>query len=519
MSGNKKQGKHMLLKKNFSPNIIKILTVIVAALAQLVIIIIPSIYLNNFFPHINVILEIISIMVVLYIIKSDMNPVYKIPWIVVLLVMPVFGGVLYLVYGRAHFAKREIKRTRKITEIYHEALNSRPFANEELKKIDPNVSVQTDYLLKCADAPVYKNTKIQYFSLGDDMFPVMLEELEKAEKFIFMEYFIIEEGLMFDSIVEILERKAKEGVDVRFIYDSFGSILKAPVDIVRKLQKKGIRCFEFNSFRTVLDSRYNNRDHRKICVIDGNVGFTGGVNLADEYINKIEVYGHWKDTAIMLKGDAVWSFTLMFLSLWDVLKKENDEVSKFAPTKTFNYDDGFAAPYSDYPLDGEPTGKNVYLNIINRANKYVYIMTPYLILDTVMISALENAAKNGIDVRIIMPGIPDKKIVFMLSQSYYDVLLKAGVRIFEYEPGFVHAKVFLSDDTTAVVGTINLDYRSLTHHFENAVWMYRNECLKDIKKDYMDTLTKCNEVFLGQKKESILRRILMPILRLFSPMF
>lgn len=511
--------KHRIIKKIFTPGVIKAITLALAALAQIAVVVISIIHIHPFIKNLNWILEVVAILIVLYLIKSDINPVYKIPWIVVLLVFPVFGAVIYLVYGRAHFARREIKRATETSEACREALATRPYFNSDLKKLEPNIAVQTDYLLRCADAPVYVNTTVRYFPLGDDMFPAMLKELERAEHFIFMEYFIIEEGLMFNSILRILEKKAEQGLDVRFMYDSFGSIMKAPMDIVRRLKKKGIKCYEFNSFRSVLDSRYNNRDHRKICVIDGNVGFTGGVNLTDEYINKQEVYGHWKDTAIMLKGEAVWSLTTMFLALWDASFKVKDDFLKYEPNRRFDYNDGFVAPYTDYPLDGEPVGKNVYLNMLNRANKYVYIMTPYLILDTVMISALENAAKNGLDVRIIMPGIPDKKIVYMLSQSYYDVLLKAGVRIYEYTPGFVHAKVFLSDDTTAVVGTINLDYRSLTHHFENAVWMYKTKCINDIKNDYMKTLEKCKEVFPGHNKKSVLRQIFMPILRLFSPMF
>ena len=517
MSNKKMSG--FSLKKIISPNVLRVIIIILAAVAQLAVVVIPSLYLNSIFPHLKTILQVISLLVILYLLKSDINPVYKIPWIVTLLIMPIFGGVLYLTYGRANFAKREHRRFVKVAAANKNALATHTYRNDKLRETDYGISVQADYLLRYADAPAYRNTTVKYYPLGEDMFEDMLLELEKAEKFIFMEYFIIEEGIMFDSIVEILERKAQAGLDVRFIYDSFGSIMKAPVDIVRKLEKKGIRCYEFNNFITILDSRYNNRDHRKICVIDGNVGFTGGVNLADEYINKREVYGHWKDTAIKLKGEAVWGLTVMFLSLWDVSCDETDDFISYAPTREFFYDDGFVAPYTDYPLDGEHVAQNVYLNMINRAKKYVYIMTPYLVLDTVMVSSLVNAAKSGIDVRIIMPGIPDKKIVYMLSQSYYDVLLSAGVRIFEYEPGFVHAKVFLSDDETAVVGTVNLDYRSLTHHLENAVWMYGTECLKDIKKDYMDTLIKCNEVFKGEKKESIIRRILMPILRLFSPMF
>lgn len=325
---------------------------------------------------------------------------------------------------------------------------------------------------------------------------------------------------MLDSIVEILEEKAAKGLDVRFMYDSFGSILKAPGDFVRQMRAKGIKCYEFNTFRSILDSRYNNRDHRKICVIDGNVGFTGGVNLADEYINRKVVYGHWKDTAIMIKGEAVWSLTTMFVTLWDSSFNQTDNLYDYIPTKEFNYNDGYFAPYTDYPFDNEPAGKTVYYNMINRANDYVYIMTPYLILDNVMITALANAAKNGIDVRIITPGVPDKKIAYMLTQSYYEVLIKAGVKIYEYTPGFVHAKIFVSDDETAVVGTINLDYRSLTHHFENAIWMYKSGAVKAVLDDYRDTLDKCRVVTLETaRKKSFIKRLLMPVLRLFSPMF
>ncbi|MCM1308762.1 MAG: phospholipase D-like domain-containing protein, partial [Butyrivibrio sp.] len=304
------------------------------------------------------------------------------------------------------------------------------------------------------------------------------------------------------------------------MYDSFGSILKMPADFVPKMRKKGIKCYEFNSFVTVYGSRYNNRDHRKICVIDGNVAFTGGVNLADEYINAKEVYGHWKDTAIMLEGEAAWSMTVMFLSLWDGSFKEADDFGSFMPSRSFDYDDGYFIPYTDYPLDDEPVGKNVYLNIINRAKEHIYIMTPYLILDNVMVTALANAAKSGVDVRIITPGIPDKKIAFMLTRSYYEVLTNAGVAIYEYTPGFVHAKIFEADDKLAVVGTINLDYRSLAHHYENAVLIYGSSVIGHIKEDYAATLQKSRRVtYEDSRRRSFIKRILLPILRLFSPLF
>lgn len=507
-------------KRILSPKLIRIISLIFAVIIQAAVFVVPYVFFREYIGHINWIFEIISLLAVLYIVQSDINPVYKIPWIVIILLVPVFGGVLYLIYGVRHFGKKEVRKAIRTKAEYRDAINLRPYYNEELRKENPAISVQTDYLLNNVDAPVYRNTCARFFPLGDDMYPVMLEELRKAEKFIFMEWFIIQRGEMLDSVVDILEQKAAEGLDVRFMYDSFGSIFKAPGDFVKQMRSKGIKCYEFNTFRTILDSRYNNRDHRKICVIDGNVGFTGGVNLADEYINKKKVYGHWKDTAVMIKGEAVWSLTTMFISLWDSSFKQKDDYSAFIPEQTFNYDDGYFAPYTDYPFDDEPAGKTVYLNMINRADRYVYIMTPYLILDNVMIAALSNAAKNGIDVRIITPGIPDKKIAFMLTQSYYEVLIGAGVKIYEYTPGFVHAKIFLSDDETGVVGTINLDYRSLTHNFENAVWMYKTGALSRIKEDYMNTLSKCRSItYEMARKQPIYKRLLMPVLRLFSPMF
>ena len=472
------------MKRLFSPKKLRILFLAFAVVIQAAVIVIPYVFLKHYIVHFNGVFRLVSVFVVLYILKSDINPVYKIPWIVLLLALPVFGGVLYIIYGRLHFSKKDIMTFVDINNKCKEALALRPFANDSLEKEAPLIYPQAKYLLDYALAPTYNNTETTYFPLGDDMFPVMLSELNKAEKFIFMEYFIIEDGLMLNSILDILKEKASRGVDVRFMYDSLGSIAKAPVDIVRDLRKAGIRCFEFNTFRSILDNRYNNRDHRKICVIDGNVGFTGGVNLADEYINVKTVYGHWKDTAIMIKGDAVWSLTNMFLTLWDGINKCDEEFRKYLPDIDVKADNGYVIPYTDFPIDNETVGKSVYLNMINRANRYIYIMTPYLILDNTMATSLCDAAKSGIDVRLITPGIADKKLVNLLTKSYYDKLIEAGVKIYEYTPGFVHAKIFVSDDETAVVGTINLDYRSLAHHFENAIWMYKTDIVKEIKIIY-----------------------------------
>ena len=499
------------MKRLFSPKKLRILFLALAVITQAAVIVIPYVFLKHYIVHFNGVFRLVSVFVVLYILKSDINPVYKIPWIVLLLALPVFGGVLYIIYGRLHFSKKDIMTFVDINNKCKEALALRPSANDSLEKEAPLIYPQAKYLLDYAIAPAYNNTETTYFPLGDDMFPVMLSELNKAEKFIFMEYFIIEDGLMLNSILDILKEKASRGVDVRFMYDSLGSIAKAPVDIVRDLRKAGIRCFEFNTFRSILDNRYNNRDHRKICVIDGSVGFTGGVNLADEYINVKTVYGHWKDTAIMIKGDAVWSLTNMFLAFWDGINKCDEDYRKYLPDIDVKVDNGYVIPYTDFPIDNETVGKSVYLNMINRANRYIYIMTPYLILDNTMATSLCDAAKSGIDVRLITPGIADKKLVNLLTKSYYDRLIEAGVKIYEYTPGFVHAKIFVSDDETAVVGTINLDYRSLAHHFENAIWMYKTDIVAEIKKDFLDTQEKC-------VKKSFAKIIFLPILRLFSPM-
>ena len=342
--------------------------------------------------------------------------------------------------------------------------------------------------------------------------------------YIYIEYFIINDGVMWRTILDILERKAKEGVDVRLIYDGFGCLTTLPNRYDKILQEKGIKCVIFNPFRPILNIVQNNRDHRKICVIDGKTGFTGGINLADEYINQKERFGHWKDTAVMLKGEAVWNMTVMFMHMWSVVNGSRTPMEhelhmphRYHP-EAFE-EDGFVQPYSDTPLDGEVLGENVYLNIINRARKYVYICTPYLIIDNEMMTALCLAAKSGVDVRIMTPGVPDKKMVFLLTQSYYEQLLEAGVRVYEYQPGFLHAKSFVCDDEIAVVGTINLDYRSLYLHFENGVWFYKNKVVADIFQDFKETLNYCDPINIEFcKNRNILVRGFQSILRLLAPL-
>lgn len=396
--------------------------------------------------------------------------------------------------------------------------------HERLEAEDPSICVQSDYIRNNSGYPAYENTTAEYFQVGDDMFPVLVRELEQAKHYIFIEYFIIHDGVMWQTILDILERKVKEGVDVRLLYDDMGCLTTLPHKYYEQLRAKGIKCEVFNPFRPFLNIIQNNRDHRKFCIIDGYVGFTGGINLADEYINQKKRFGHWKDTAVMLKGEAVWNMTAMFLHMWSVVtrSKEKVEFENYLP-HTYHpgefESDGYIQPFCDSPLDNETVGENVYLNIINRAKQYVYICTPYLIIDNEMMTALCLAAKSGIDVRIMTPGIPDKKIVFLLTQSYYEQLLEAGVKIYEYQPGFLHAKSFVCDDEVGVVGTINMDYRSLYLHFEDGVWIYKNKVIDDIKSDFMETLNYCNPISLDFcKGRNIVVRAMQSILRLFAPM-
>ena len=327
---------------------------------------------------------------------------------------------------------------------------------------------------------------------------------------------------MWSSVLEILEEKAQAGVDVRLIFDDWGCITTLPYHFYKELQKKGIQCAAFNPFRPVMNIILNNRDHRKICVVDGYIGFTGGINLADEYINRKKRFGYWKDTAIRLKGEGVWNLTVMFLQMWSVVTRTEVSFANYQPhcyhPQPFE-GEGFVQPYCDTPLDNEVVGENVYMNMINRASRYVYICTPYLIIDNEMMTSLCLAAKSGVNVRIITPGIPDKKIVFLLTQSYYEQLIEAGVEIYEYQPGFVHAKSFVCDDELAVIGTINMDYRSLYLHFENGVWIYGNHVVYDMKADYLEMLKDCKKIDLEFcRKRSALARAFQSILRLMAPL-
>ena len=462
----------------------------------------------------------LSIIIVFIIINNKSNPSYKIAWIVPVMIFPIFGGLFYLLYGGNKLSTRE-KLKMVIQNI--EMTNSLKQDDEIIKKIgDKSIYAknQSEYILNYAKCPVYNNTETTYFKIGEEKFEALLRELKKAEKFIFLEYFIIQEGKMFNSILEILEEKAKQGVDVRLIYDDVGCIVTLPHNYKNTLEAKGIKCRVFNPIKPFFTRRLNNRDHRKIVVIDGDVGFTGGINLADEYINEYEKHGYWKDAGIMLKGDAVWNLTVMFLSMWDYIDNKEEDYIKFKPSKNKYYNSkGYVQPFDDSPLINEPIGETVYLNLINKAKDYIYINTPYLIIDNEMATALKIAAKSGVDIKIVTPYIPDKKFVHAVTKSYYESFIKDGIEIYEFTPGFMHAKTFVVDDEYGVVGSINLDFRSLYLHYECGVWLYKTDSIKSMKDDYLETLNRCHKVTMEEcKNTSSIRKVLRLIIRMFAPL-
>jgi len=458
--------------------------------------------LNEKSVYINYAVTILSLIAVLSIINNPkMNPGYKLMWAVCILALPVTGICLYGILGHSSVARKF--RTHYDTVLLSQGgvLGEEEETRKKLEEENILAAGQSSYLTNYAHYPVYENTETEYYPLGDVWFEHFIEELKKAEHYIFMEYFILKEGYMWEKILEILERKAQAGVEVRVMYDGTCAMFDLPYRYPEELKAKGMQCKMFAPIRPILSTHYNNRDHRKILVIDGKVGFTGGVNIGDEYINRVEKHGHWKDTAVMLKGDAVQGLTMMFLQMWNVTEKEPEYGKYLQKAEKASQAKGFVLPYGDSPFDDEPVGETVYMDILNRAKKYVHIMTPYLIIDQSMITALTFAAKRGVDVKLILPHIPDKKFVFALAKSHYKELLKAGVRIYEYTPGFVHAKIFTSDDEKAVVGTINLDYRSLYLHFECAAFLYQVEEIAEIEKDFQRTLEKCQEVTLENRKK------------------
>ena len=452
------------------------------------------------------------------IIASDDNPDYKVPWLLFVLIIPIAGFMLYFMFYSRKLQKRFVKRLDTLKSQSYKHNDSELFST--LKKENPAVASQAKMLTGIAEAHLFTDTRQEYFPLGEDMHRRLLEDLETAEKFIYMEYFIIEEGKFWNSILEILKRKATEGVEVKVLYDDIGCMMTLPGDYHKTLKAYGIEATPFSRLKGNADSEFNNRSHRKITVIDGKVGYTGGVNIADEYINEIVKYGHWKDTAIRLEGEAVRELTKLFLVDFGINVRKMPNIRDDLYPKTEVKEHGYVVPFGDgpHPLYNRRVGKSVIQNMLGGATRYIWMTTPYLIIDNDLCQSIENAALRGVDVRIIVPHIPDKKLVFGMTQSFYHRLMAAGVRIYEYKPGFVHAKSYLADDNQAMIGTINLDYRSLVHHFENGVWMYDCESIKDLKSDMEETLSKSIEVTPEMLKTNLLQRFIRAVVRIFAPM-
>ena len=495
--------------------------ILVLIALQLGIFVATTLYLEEYRAYIYSFLKILSVVVLIYIINSEGNPAFKMTWMLFVLAFPVVSTIFYLYVQMQPETKYMRHRQAEIKIETAPYMQQDPDVVDAIwasKSANANLSY---YLSNRLGYPTYRNTEVKYFPLGEYKFRSMIAELKKAEKFIFLEYFIVEEGYMWDTILKVLRQKVKEGVEVRFMYDGMCAINLLPYNYPEQMKKYGIKCKMANKMRPFLSTVQNNRDHRKICVIDGKVGYTGGINLADEYINKKVRFGHWKDTAIMLKGDAVQSLTMIFMEMWNADEKRPENYARYCTPKRegVRRELGYVIPYADSPFDNENVGEEVYFHILNHAKKYVHIMTPYLILDNEMITTLTRVAKTGIEVIIIMPHIPDKWYAFAVAKTYYKELIEAGVQIYEYTPGFVHANVFVSDDDTATVGTINLDYRSLYLHFECGAFIYNNSEIDKIERDFQQTLAKSHKVTLMEvKNRSTFSRISGEVLRLMAPL-
>ena len=474
--------------------------------------------LSTYSVYIYMGMVLFSLVLVITIVGDDINPTFKVAWIIPMLTVPFFGWLVYFMFGRRKITSRSYARYMSTTIPSDSLLEDDSEALYEIELKSDSALRQCTYIRNTAKTNVFKYTQTEFFQTGEEFFTVYLEELKKAKKFIFLEYFIISDGKMWRSIKDILVEKARQGVEIRILYDDLGTINLLEKGYDEKLRGLGFKVCIFNMFKPSLDVFLNYRDHRKITVIDGNVGFTGGINLADEYINEIERYGYWKDCALMIKGDAVSRMACMFLQLWNFSSPEKDPqyLPYLSTLKCEN--DGYVVPFGDGPMSGHLTGKLAYINLINHAKRYVYISTPYLILDNEMITALRLADQSGVDVRIITPHIPDKWYVHTVTRSNYGALVQSGVRVFEYRPGFIHSKAIIADDEVCVVGTTNFDFRSFYLHFENGVFMYKSKAVQQVKDDFEAMFAdKCIEITAQMCDVSKLKQFSWSFMKLFSP--
>ncbi len=521
-----------------SQNMLRVALIVAIMLLQLAILIVIISLFSNWSPIVYAINFTISILVGVYLVNSNTQINYKFSWILAISIMPIFGGIFFVLYGLHPRSRGTTKVFRDMHQISDEVF----LENKDIDRAVPataDAAKQAHFLEQTTGYPVYLNTATTYLPTGEEQFDVMLEAIRQAQRFIFLEYFIISDGQMWQSLFELLKIKVQEGVEVKLLYDDVGSFRLLPAQFKDKLEETGIEVIAYNPLKAVFSLRYNNRDHRKMMIVDGYIAMTGGINIADEYINKKLRFGHWKDTGLVLAGPAVWNFTVMFLSVWNTLSENPVDLFSYAPHRWAVDTDrlanshggdvlrelltgprtGHVLPFDDSPYDGEHQAAAAYRNIINRATQTIDICTPYLVLDDELLNSITGAAQSGIRVRIITPHIPDKPYVHATTRSYYRHLLEKGVQIFEYTPGFIHAKSIVSDNSTAIIGTVNFDYRSLYLHMENAVWLYGCESIHQMTEDFEDTLKLSHEIHLEDELNIRAHtKLLRSLLRVFAPL-
>lgn len=502
---------------NYIP--IRFILAILFILLETGLVIFATILCAIYIPYFYIALYLTEIFCVLAIINSHDNPDYKIPWLILVLVVPVAGFMIYFMFYNRKLSKKYVKRMEEVKMSLIQKDDEKIL--EKIALQDQEASLNAKLLCNLAHTHVYENIRATYYPLGEEMYKAMLDDLKKAQKFIFMEFFLIEEGQFWNSILDILKEKVAMGVKVRVIYDDIGCMMMLPGDYYKTLNEMGIKCVVFSKLKGQANNEFNNRSHRKIMVIDGVIGYNGGINLADEYINAYPKYGHWKDVGVRIEGEAVNELTRLFLADYAMnTKEEVEDFRQYFISSSFGKNNGYVIPFGDgpYPLYKYRISKMMIMNMLNQAKHYVYMTTPYLIIDKELVECIKNAALRGIDVRIIVPHVPDKKLIFLLTRSYYKELMEAGVKIYEYEPGFIHAKSYISDDEVAIIGSMNLDYRSLLHHFENGVYFYHHSVIKSIKADILNTVHQSILINERPIKNTFVTRFIRSIVYTISPL-
>lgn len=507
-------------EKNIFVTILKVIIVVFLFLIQIGGMLLLYTTAHVIYMYARVIYDVLKIVTVLYIIYNHDSAAYKISWIIFIMFIPIVGILAYILWGRSKMRIKKELELRKVRVYSENLLQDSKSILQEIKENDKYKYNQVQYMTKISGYPIYKNNGIEYFDVGEKFFDSLKKDLRKAEKYILMEFFILEKGQLWNEIYEILKNKAKEGVKIKIMVDSLGCLLKNTKNLREELESIGVELYKFNPFSPIINGYINYRDHKKIVVIDGKCGYTGGVNIADEYVNLISKFGHWKDVGIKIEGEAVWSLTMMYLRTLETINKKNIDYKWYkANFEELKNDTGYLLPLSDGPDNRKSPIENTYIQTINYAKNYVYITTPYFIISEQLLTAILNSARGGVDVRVIVPHIPDKKLVYLATRSYYEVLLEAGVKVYEYKPGFIHSKTFVTDNHTSIVGTANLDFRSMHLNFEDIVWTYKTGEEEKIKRDFEKMLKDCIEIDLDTwKARSRLTKMAEAVVAAFAPM-